>query len=112
MLNYEVDPKALVPFPSLGTEFHAWHESADPMTHTEIVSFISDVANLMRGRYQDVILPLTVLRRLDSTTEKGRAYLVDNDLVWPACPVSAGMLLKVPVTPATSAVPRRGARLA
>ena len=40
------------------------------MTHTQIVSFIWDVANLIRdsfkrGKYQDVILPLTVLRRLD-----------------------------------------------
>ena len=40
------------------------------MTHSEIVSFIWDVANLIRdsfkrGKYQDVILPLTVLRRLD-----------------------------------------------
>ena len=40
------------------------------MTHTEIVGFIWDVANLIRdsfkrGKYQDVILPLTVLRRLD-----------------------------------------------
>ena len=40
------------------------------MTHTEIVSFIWSVANLIRdsfkrGKYQDVILPLTVLRRLD-----------------------------------------------
>ena len=40
------------------------------MNHSEIVSFIWDVANLIRdsfkrGKYQDVILPLTVLRRLD-----------------------------------------------
>ena len=40
------------------------------MTHSEIVAFIWDVANLIRdtfkrGKYQDVILPLTVLRRLD-----------------------------------------------
>ena len=40
------------------------------MTHPEIVSFIWNVANLIRdsfkrGKYQDVILPLTVLRRLD-----------------------------------------------
>ncbi len=40
------------------------------MTHTQIVSFIWNVANLIRdsfkrGKYQDVILPLTVLRRLD-----------------------------------------------
>ena len=40
------------------------------MNHSEIVSFLWDVANLIRdsfkrGKYQDVILPLTVLRRLD-----------------------------------------------
>ena len=40
------------------------------MNHGEIVSFLWGVANLIRdsfkrGKYQDVILPLTVLRRLD-----------------------------------------------
>lgn len=40
------------------------------MNHNEIVSFIWGVANLIRdtfkrGKYQDIILPLTVLRRLD-----------------------------------------------
>ena len=40
------------------------------MNHSEIVSFIWSVANLIRdtvkrGKYQDVVLPLTVLRRLD-----------------------------------------------
>ena len=40
------------------------------MSHSEIVSFIWGVADLIRdtfkrGKYQDVILPLTVLRRLD-----------------------------------------------
>src|SRR5271157_2993862 len=40
------------------------------MNHGEIVSFIWGVADLIRdtfkrGKYQDVILPLTVLRRLD-----------------------------------------------
>ncbi|HYJ80060.1 MAG TPA: class I SAM-dependent DNA methyltransferase, partial [Longimicrobiaceae bacterium] len=40
------------------------------MNHSEIVGFLWDVANLIRdtfkrGKYQDVILPLTVLRRLD-----------------------------------------------
>src|SRR5882762_9822320 len=40
------------------------------MNHGEIVSFLWGVADLIRdtfrrGRYQDVILPLTVLRRLD-----------------------------------------------
>ena len=40
------------------------------MSHSEIVSFLWGVADLIRdtfkrGKYQDVILPLTVLRRLD-----------------------------------------------
>ncbi len=40
------------------------------MNHSQIVSFIWGVADLIRdtfrrGRYQDIILPLTVLRRLD-----------------------------------------------
>ena len=40
------------------------------MNHGEIVSWIWGVADLIRdtfkrGKYQDVILPLTVLRRLD-----------------------------------------------
>ena len=40
------------------------------MSHGEIVSFLWGVADLIRdtfkrGKYQDVILPLTVLRRLD-----------------------------------------------
>ena len=40
------------------------------MNHSEITSFIWGVADLIRdtfkrGKYQDVILPLTVLRRLD-----------------------------------------------
>ena len=41
-----------------------------PLNHSEIVSFLRGVADLIRdsfkrARYQDVILPLTVLRRLD-----------------------------------------------
>lgn len=45
--------------------------SVEPeMNHSQIVSFIWGVADLIRdtfkrGKYQDVILPLTVLRRLD-----------------------------------------------
>jgi type I restriction-modification system DNA methylase subunit len=39
------------------------------MNHSEIVSFLWGVADLIRdtfkrGKYQDVILPLTVLRRV------------------------------------------------
>ncbi len=41
------------------------------MNHSEITSFIWRVADLIRdtfkrGKYQDVILPLTVLRRIES----------------------------------------------
>ncbi len=44
------------------------------MTHTQIVSFLWGVADLLRdsfkrGKYQDVILPLTVLRRIDQVLE-------------------------------------------
>ncbi len=51
------------------------------MKHGQIVSFLWDIANLIRdtfkrGKYQDVILPLTVLRRLDSVlAEKKGAVL-------------------------------------
>ena len=49
----------------------AWHSLRRlPLNHGEIVSFLWGVADLIRdsfkrGKYQDVILPLTVLRRLD-----------------------------------------------
>jgi type I restriction enzyme M protein len=44
------------------------------MTHSQITSFIWSVADLIRdtfkrGKYQDVILPLTVLRRIDQVLE-------------------------------------------
>jgi type I restriction-modification system DNA methylase subunit len=52
-----------------------WHarDASQPrgaVNHSEIVSFLWGVADLIRdlfkrGKYQDVILPLTVLRRLD-----------------------------------------------
>ena len=46
-------------------------QKGSDMNHSEIASFIWSVADLIRdtfkrGKYQDVILPLTVLRRLDS----------------------------------------------
>src|SRR5262245_51232262 len=46
------------------------HQGFSGMNHSEIVSFLWVVADLIRdtfkrGKYQDVILPLTVLRRLD-----------------------------------------------
>ena len=49
------------------------------MNHSEIVSFLWGVADLIRdtfkrGKYQDVILPLTVLRRLDCVLALGRNH--------------------------------------
>lgn len=53
------------------------------MNHGEIVSFILGVANLIRdtfrrGRYQDVILPLTVPRRLDPQLRKIAGFAFYN----------------------------------
>jgi type I restriction-modification system DNA methylase subunit len=53
------------------------------MTHTEIVSFIWGVADLIRdtfkrGKYQDVILPLTVLRRLDCVLVPTKAKVLET----------------------------------
>ena len=47
----------------------------NPTNHQQIVNFIWGIANLLRddfkrAKYQDVILPLTVLRRLDCALEK------------------------------------------
>ena len=51
------------------------------MNHSEIVSFIWGVADLIRdtfkrGKYQDVILPLTVLRRLDCVLAPTKANVL------------------------------------
>ena len=48
------------------------------MNHSEIVSFLWGVADLIRdtfkrGKCQDVILPLTVLRRLDCVLARTKA---------------------------------------
>jgi type I restriction enzyme M protein len=52
------------------------------MNHSEIVSFIWGVADLIRdtfkrGKYQDVILPLTVLRRLDCVLAPTKAKVLE-----------------------------------
>ncbi len=52
------------------------------MNHSQIVSFIWGVADLIRdtfkrGRYQDVILPLTVLRRLDCVLAPTKARVLE-----------------------------------
>jgi len=54
------------------------------MNHGEIVSFIWGVADLIRdvfkrGKYQDVILPLTVLRRLDCVLAKTKPDVLRVD---------------------------------
>jgi type I restriction enzyme M protein len=51
------------------------------MNHSEIVSFIWGVADLIRdvfrrGKYQDVILPMTVLRRLDCVLAPTKAEVL------------------------------------
>ncbi len=54
------------------------------MNHSEIVSFIWGVADLIRdtfkrGKYQDVILPLTVLRRLDCVLAPTKEKVLEAD---------------------------------
>jgi len=51
------------------------------VTYSEIVSFLWGVANLIRdtfkrGKYQDVILPLTVLRRLDCVLRDKKEHVL------------------------------------
>ena len=53
------------------------------MTYTQIISFIWGVADLIRdtfkrGKYQDVILPLTVLRRLDCVLALTKAKVLER----------------------------------
>jgi type I restriction enzyme M protein len=53
------------------------------LNHSEIVSFIWGVADLIRdtfkrGKYQDVILPLTVLRRLDCVLAPTKARVLET----------------------------------
>jgi len=53
------------------------------VNHSEIVSFIWGVADLIRdtfkrGKYQDVILPLTVLRRLDCVLAPSKAKVLER----------------------------------
>jgi type I restriction enzyme M protein len=54
------------------------------MNHSQIVAFIWSVADLIRdtfkrGKYQDVILPLTVLRRLDCVLAPTKAKVLETD---------------------------------
>ncbi|HEY3247428.1 MAG TPA: type I restriction-modification system subunit M N-terminal domain-containing protein, partial [bacterium] len=54
------------------------------MNHSQIVSFIWGVADLIRdtfkrGKYQDVILPLTVLRRIDCVLAPTKKKVLDTN---------------------------------
>src|SRR5207248_3244100 len=54
------------------------------VNHSEIVSFFWSVADLIRdsfrrGKYQDVILPLTVLRRLDCVLAPTKAKVLKRN---------------------------------
>jgi len=54
----------------------------DHATHSSIVSFIWNIADdvlrdlYVRGKYRDVILPMTVLRRLDAALEPTKRVAV------------------------------------
>ena len=55
----------------------------DHATHSSIVSFIWGIADdvlrdlYVRGKYRDVILPMTVLRRLDAVLEPTKQAVLD-----------------------------------
>jgi type I restriction enzyme M protein len=55
------------------------------LNHSEIVSFLWGVADLIRdtfkrGKYQDVILPLTVLRRLDCVLAPTKEHVLETQV--------------------------------
>ena len=55
----------------------------DSQTHNSIVSFIWGIADdclrdvYVRGKYRDVILPMTVIRRLDAMLEDTKTAVLD-----------------------------------
>lgn len=56
--------------------------------HNRLVSFIWSIADdclrdvYVRGKYRDVILPMTVLRRLDSLLEPTKQAVLDELTFW------------------------------
>ncbi len=69
---------------------HAWYvtrsldtRDMDHSTHSAIVNFIWGIADdvlrdlYVRGKYRDVILPMTVLRRLDAALEPTKKAVLD-----------------------------------
>jgi type I restriction enzyme M protein len=57
-------------------------ESMDNATYSRIVSFIWGIADdclrdvYVRGKYRDVILPMTVIRRLDAVLENTKPEII------------------------------------
>src|SRR5438045_9743785 len=55
----------------------------DPAQHNQLVNFIWGIADdvlrdlYVRGKYRDVILPMTVLRRLDAVLESTKQAVLD-----------------------------------
>ena len=55
----------------------------DNQIHNQIVSFIWSIADdclrdvYVRGKYRDVILPMTVIRRLDAVLEDTKQQVMD-----------------------------------
>lgn len=55
----------------------------DNQVHNQIVSFIWSIADdclrdvYVRGKYRDVILPMTVIRRLDALLEDSKEAVLD-----------------------------------
>lgn len=58
--------------------------TVDPATHNRIVSFIWGIADdvlrdvYVRGKYRDVILPMTVIRRLDAVLEPTKQKVLER----------------------------------
>ncbi|MGH8636062.1 MAG: type I restriction-modification system subunit M N-terminal domain-containing protein [Burkholderiales bacterium] len=67
------------------------------MNHSEIVNFLWGVADLIRdtfrrGKYQDVILPLTVLRRLDRVLADTKERVLKRQAELKGCTASAALV--------------------
>lgn len=60
----------------------------DNQVHNQIVSFIWGIADdclrdvYVRGKYRDVILPMTVIRRLDALLEDSKESVLDMKKSW------------------------------
>lgn len=89
----------------MGNEVSREVKTMDNQVHNQIVSFIWGIADdclrdvYVRGKYRDVILPMTVIRRLDALLEDTKAEVLEMkkrldaaqiDNQWPALCNTAG----------------------